>query len=108
MKVLGDLAVSLGHHVILKGEDIIIDNVTYSEHTLDSLPDHLSLKRAFMRETPNGYAFHSEHSTLSSFFPTDITIGSHKYNSAEQGIQHKVFNTPKAHAISPSTKYEMR
>ena len=88
MKILGDLAVSLGHHVMLKGSNIIIDDISYSERTLNQLPPHLSLKRAFTRDTPNGIAFHSEHSFLSSFFPVDIEYNRSKYTSAEQGIQH--------------------
>ena len=47
MKTLGDLAISLGHTVILKGNGITIDGISYSENTLDTLPDHLSLERAY-------------------------------------------------------------
>ena len=88
MKILGDLAVSLGHQVILRGNNISIDGVTYNDQTLDTLPPHLSLERAFTRETPNGIAFHSEHSFLSSFHKTNIEFNNNKYCSAEQGIQH--------------------
>ena len=88
MKILGELAVSLDHQVILRGEKIQIDGITYSEDTLDQLPDHLSLERAFTRDTPNDIAFHSEHSFLSSFHPVDIVFHNNKYTSAEQGIQH--------------------
>ena len=88
MKILGDLAVNLDHQVILKGEKSEIDGTTYSENTLDQLPQHLSLERAFTRDTPNGIAFHSEHSYLSSFYPTDINFNQNKYTTAEQGIQH--------------------
>ena len=88
LKILGDLAINLGHQVLLKGNTITIDNIWYNEHTLNQLPPHLSLKRAFARDTPNGLAFHSEHSFLSSFHPAEIEYNRHKYTSAEQGIQH--------------------
>ena len=88
LKILAELAISLDHHVILKGDKIIIDGTTYSNSTLDQLPNHLSLERAFTRETPNGIAFHSEHSFLSSFHRADISFNNNKYTSSEQGIQH--------------------
>ena len=88
LKVLRDLAVSLGHNVVLKGNNIVIDNISYNEHTLNQLPPHLSLKRAFTQDAPNGIAFHSEHSFLSSFHPANIEFNQHKYTCAEQGIQH--------------------
>ena len=73
--------------ILIRGK-IVIDGTTYSENTLDQLPQHLSLERAFTRNTPNGIAFHSEHSFLSSFYKTEINYGQHNYTSSEQGIQH--------------------
>ena len=64
------------------------DGVTYSENTIDQLPQHLSLERVFTRDTSYGIAFHSKHSILSSFYPADIVYDYNKYTSAEQGIQH--------------------
>ena len=100
MRTLGNLAVDLGHQVLLRGNSIIIDGITYDKYSLDKLPPHLSLERAYTRETPNGIGFHSKHSFLSSFSYAPFTYDKTEYTCSEQAIQHIKAVTHKHEAIA--------
>ena len=100
MKTLGDLAVNLGHTVILRGNGITIDGISYNENTLDTLPTHLSLERAYIRETPNGLAFHSRHAFMSNFSPAQFEYENISFKCSEQAIQWKRAKVHKQEAIA--------
>ena len=88
MRALGNLAADLGHKVVLKGNAILIDDTRYNEHSLSKLPPHLSLERAYTRDTPNGLAFHSKHSPYSNFAYAPIVYKDNRYICNEQAFQH--------------------
>ena len=100
MRTLGNLAVDMGHQVLLRGNNIIIDGITYDKNSLDKLPPHLSLERAYTRDTPNGIGFHSKHSFLSSFHEAPFRFNKTSYNCSEQAIQHIKAVTHKHEAIA--------
>ena len=100
MRTLGNLAVDMGHQVLLRGNNIIIDGITYDKNSLDKLPPHLSLERAYTRDTPNGIGFHSKHSFLSSFHEAPFRFNKTSYNCSEQAIQQIKAVTHKHEAIA--------
>ena len=100
MRTLGNLAVDMGHQVLLRGNNIVIDGVSYDKDSLDQLPPHLSLERAYTRDTPNGIGFHSKHSFLSSFYFAPFTFNKMGYTCSEQAIQHIKATTHKHEGLA--------
>lgn len=67
---------------------VTVNNITYSHKNLDCLPDGLRLEDAMTTKVKGGYAFSSEDSWLSNFFPCVIDINGIKFSSAEQTYQY--------------------
>lgn len=74
--------------VSYQNNKITVNNVTYSHRNLDCLPAGVRLEDAKTVKVKGGYAFHSEHSWLSNFFPCDIDLQGINFKSAEQAFQY--------------------
>lgn len=66
---------------------VTVNNITYSHRNLDCLPEGCRLEDARTIKVKGGYAFQSEYSWLSNFFPCTIEIEDQRFTSAEQAYQ---------------------
>lgn len=67
---------------------VTVNSITYSHKNLDCLPEGLRLEDAMTTKVQGGYAFSSEDSWLSNFYPCVIDISGIKFPSAEHTYQY--------------------
>ena len=89
VRAVADLAKSQGKEARAVGDTVIISGIKYHHQTFSTLPPGITLEKAFTREHNNKIYFNSEHSPLSSFYPSDIEYQNSKYIHNEQGFQHQ-------------------
>lgn len=66
---------------------LTVNNITHTHRNLDCLPDGCRMEDVRTIKVKGGYAFQSEYSWLSNFFPCKIEIEGQRFTSAEQAYQ---------------------
>lgn len=72
----------------LTGSKLTVNNVTYDFHNLNCLPKDLRIESIKTKEHSGDLVFQSEHSWLSNFYPTQVSLQGIDFHSAEQAFQY--------------------
>lgn len=72
----------------MAGSKLMVNNVTYDFHNLSCLPKDLQVSTIKTKECDGDIVFQSEHSWLSNFFPSPVTLQGIEFHSAEQAFQY--------------------
>jgi ribA/ribD-fused uncharacterized protein len=78
-----------GHFAELRADKLLIDNVPYTVHTLDKLPEGCDPALDAIKHYDTVTAFFGGASPLSNFFSCSISIDNVTYSSVEQYYQHQ-------------------
>lgn len=72
----------------MTGSKMMVNNITYDFHNLHCLPKDLRVESIKTKEHDGDLVFQSEHSWLSNFFPTPISLQGINFHSAEHAFQY--------------------
>jgi ribA/ribD-fused uncharacterized protein len=70
-------------------DSLLIDGVKYDVNMLDKLPPDMQIKKQAERQIKNSILFYGMDSCFSNFYPTQLELGSVKYNSSLQYYLHE-------------------